>query len=986
MAMSKVGFKSARRDQGFDPIEVPGVSDQLRQNFERQETGIANHEKALADIRDFNVKQKTARETDEAELRLETVQEFSETAKKALGGLKKEYDRRRKVDALDKASRQVHTQQELEAAEEEYERAKEQGEKVQERAADLALKKGAAAKAVSAFKKLDTLQHIEIEQARLEQLGTNYELWMKNAMATNNTTVIPLGDGTTTTPMQAFKSSDAAATAAATRVLRREFFANYGMELSTQAATALGVQMNTVDAGIMSKVQQAEDVKRGIEDREGHKRALLSTILAGKPDMAMAVQRLSTTPGLQDPNKYMERANAYLYLKKWVLNQVKNGVITPAQGLSVLDQEHPMVKGKTYGEVDLQFAGEMANTIKTKDREDQQFYYWQQNEKARVEEAQIIENKHLYTHPQLVAEKARLAMMGYSAPGLKYLIDEVGKATGNGGMADAKDVKSYLMSRVNNGTWNDGLFELAKKAGYINEATEARNAWESPKNIAPLKQRFSEMEARLQAEAGLLYQAIAGGGGKYTPAGQALKVDLQNLATRTFRSPEFAAKYPDREERASEAIRQTLDMFEKHRNGTDKTHPFWYNPDTQTYPNVHQKLPYEEAGSATNRIAGIERRLETLGIKQGSTVNSKRVHEGIFKSSEYAWAAVNQYEQLGIYDESFLRYYANYTNGAYLSPFDLLKKAAGHLGIEVEQNPLSQTDRILAGYTSVSGEKAELNNPLPYSQQAVASAVNVQNRGDLRNMLNYMVRNPVDQKALITRLYPTAGPQLLKETTKMAQGLQGIDDIQIAQALLSANSADKSAVFYRTGDLGNMGGVAPHLRGRHLDVKRVDGGYFEYADLGKYIDIQDPEYGFVSLDKVPQTGDWYSHTKRGSHGRDYGTEFASGMSLKNGATVEDVRRGPNGEDIVTINTPEGKFEMRHGLAAESLSKALEPNLLIAELSTQLQKGYSSNKAWAEAIKVLLPNRNDRMAWLDNLIFNRAPGQWTLAMYQYLGDN
>lgn len=986
MAMSKVGFKSARRDQGFDPIEVPGVSDQLRQNFERQETGIANHEKALAEIRNFNVKQKASREKDEAELRLETVQEFSETAKRALGGLKKEYDRRRKVDALDKASRQVHTQQELEAAEEEYERAKEQGEKVQERAADLALKKGAAAKAVSAFKKLDTLQHIEIEQARLEQLGQNYELWMKNAMATNNTTVVPLGDGTVTTPMQAYKSSDAAATAAATRVLRREFFASYGMELSTQAATALGVQMNTVDAGIMGKVQQAEDVERGIADREGHKRAFLSTILAGQPDLANAVQRLSTTPGLQNPNVYMGRTNAYLHLKKWTLEAVKNGVLTPAQGLSVLNQKHPVDKKKTYGEVDVEFAAEMAATIKTKDRQDQQFYYWQQTEKARVEEAQIIENQDQYTHPQLVAEKARLAMMGYSAPGLKYLIDEVGNATGNGGMADAKDVKSYLMSRVNNGTWNDGLYDLAAKAGYINEATEARNAWESPKNIAPLKQRFSEMEARLQAEGGLLYQAIAGGGGKYTPAGQALKVDLQNLATRTFRSPEFAAKYPDREERASEAIRQTLDMFEKHRNGTDKTHPFWYNPEKQTYPNVHNKLPYEKAGSATDEITRIERRLETLGVKQGSTVNRQRVHEGIFIDQTAAQQAVEQYQRLGIYDESFLRYYSNYTNGAYLNPFDLLKKAASHHNVEVEQNELSQTDRILAGYTVVDGEKADLNNPLPYSQRAVASAVNVQNRGDLRNMLNYMVRNPVDQKALITRLYPKAGPQLLEEATKMAQGLEGVEDVQIAQALLSANSADKSAVFYRTGDFGNMGGVAPHLRGPHTDAKRVDGGYFEYADLGKYMDIQDPEYGFVPLDRVPQTGDWYSHTKRGSHGRDYGTQYASGISTKNGAYVEDVRRGPNGEDIVTLWTPEGRYEVRHGKAARSLSKALDPNKLIAQLNTQLGKGYSSNKAWAEAIKVLLPNRNDRMAWLDNLIFNRAPGQWTLAMYQYLGDN
>ena len=113
---------------------------------------------------------------------------------------------------------------------------------------------------------------------------------------------------------------------------------------------------------------------------------------------------------------------------------------------------------------------------------------------------------------------------------------------------------------------------------------------------------------------------------------------------------------------------------------------------------------------------------------------------------------------------------------------------------------------------------------------------------------------------------------------------------------------------YTTGDIG----TGPHYTGQHLDVKRSDGSYFEYGDLDEFVEIDDPEFGRVPLSRVPQTGDWQSHTRRGSHGRDYGTYSGSKVYLKNGAKVVSSQPTANG-DLLTIQLPDGRqFTFLHG--------------------------------------------------------------------------
>jgi len=116
------------------------------------------------------------------------------------------------------------------------------------------------------------------------------------------------------------------------------------------------------------------------------------------------------------------------------------------------------------------------------------------------------------------------------------------------------------------------------------------------------------------------------------------------------------------------------------------------------------------------------------------------------------------------------------------------------------------------------------------------------------------------------------------------------------------------AAVYITGNIG------PTSTGQHLDVKRTDGSFFEYGDLDQYVEVDDKDFGRVPLSKLPQTGDWASHTNRNSHGRDYGTWSGTPVYLKNGATVVSNDSTEHG-DYLVIELPNGeRYSFLHGTA------------------------------------------------------------------------
>ena len=113
------------------------------------------------------------------------------------------------------------------------------------------------------------------------------------------------------------------------------------------------------------------------------------------------------------------------------------------------------------------------------------------------------------------------------------------------------------------------------------------------------------------------------------------------------------------------------------------------------------------------------------------------------------------------------------------------------------------------------------------------------------------------------------------------------------------------------------GNIGPTSTGPHLDVKEVGGGNFAEDALDEYVEVDDPEFGRVSLGEIrKRTGgigdNQAQHRARGSHGVDYGLHSGTKVYVKNGAKVIGSRPSAHG-DVVTIELPNGKqYTFLHG--------------------------------------------------------------------------
>ena len=143
---------------------------------------------------------------------------------------------------------------------------------------------------------------------------------------------------------------------------------------------------------------------------------------------------------------------------------------------------------------------------------------------------------------------------------------------------------------------------------------------------------------------------------------------------------------------------------------------------------------------------------------------------------------------------------------------------------------------------------------------------------------------------------------------KIAQYKYGKKDVLKDPQVMRPSSP---VAVYMTGNIG------PTSTGPHLDVKQVGGGRFEETALDDYVEVEDPEFGRISLGELRQrtggVGDnWQEHANRGSHGIDYGTHSGTPVYLKNGAKKVGSRPSPHG-DVVTIELPTGEqYTFLHG--------------------------------------------------------------------------
>ena len=122
----------------------------------------------------------------------------------------------------------------------------------------------------------------------------------------------------------------------------------------------------------------------------------------------------------------------------------------------------------------------------------------------------------------------------------------------------------------------------------------------------------------------------------------------------------------------------------------------------------------------------------------------------------------------------------------------------------------------------------------------------------------------------------------------------------------------------------NVHSLGRNSSGPHLDMKQVDnpntpedetGAYYEYNDpeIREYIFVDDQELGMVPLPDVPMTGNWESHTVRGSNGYDYGIHDGRGIYINPPAKVVNSFRTSEGDDMMIIELPSGRrFKFHHG--------------------------------------------------------------------------
>ena len=156
-------------------------------------------------------------------------------------------------------------------------------------------------------------------------------------------------------------------------------------------------------------------------------------------------------------------------------------------------------------------------------------------------------------------------------------------------------------------------------------------------------------------------------------------------------------------------------------------------------------------------------------------------------------------------------------------------------------------------------------------------------------------------------------------------GLEKVDDATLMKYYteLQNGGEQSSAPYYDRPE--NMipqlayitGNIGPTSTGPHLDVKEVGGGNFAEDALDEFVEVDDPEFGRVSLGEIrKRTGgkgdNQAQHRARGSHGIDYGLYSGTKVYVKNGAKVIGTRPSAHG-DVVTIQLPNGKkYTFLHG--------------------------------------------------------------------------
>lgn len=217
-----IEFEGSQRSQGFRPINLPDVTEQIRLNAQQFENTLQRHEKATADVRAFNVKMKRGREEQETKIRMEQMAQFSDKLKQGLDVLQKTYEDSKQTEAKMALLDVQTTSEDLERIRLEIASMKGDSDKIDK----VKLKNAQKAnyEAIAALNNLDNYQKFHAQNSMVQSLGKYVKPWLNQRLATDDSTEIPIGDRVIT-PMQARSPAEIVA---ATEVLVRQFHEQTG--------------------------------------------------------------------------------------------------------------------------------------------------------------------------------------------------------------------------------------------------------------------------------------------------------------------------------------------------------------------------------------------------------------------------------------------------------------------------------------------------------------------------------------------------------------------------------------------------------------------------------------------------------------------------------------------------------------------------------------------------------------------------------------
>jgi hypothetical protein len=333
-----IEFRGTDRTQGFKPIEIPDVTQQIRLNNEQYERTLARHEKATAQIREFSFKMQQDKDRQEAENRLGELAKWSETLTRGLQTGQQVFEENKKTEAKMALLDVAESAQELENLRLELFSLREDSDKIDEVKAKIAVKENVNMEAVARLNKLDNFQRFHIESQLAETIGKYAKPWLLQRLETDTETEIPLPDGRTIAPSEARTPEEKRA---AMEVLLRTFHRETGASQLPDDQYRLSIKPHINDArtAILVAARKEHELFLSSGEQEKASQAFLS-----HRDLGKWVANIAAT---KDKNGYLGNARAWKAVRAQLKFWASNGQLTGKDIKAIFDQKssrNPKVK------------------------------------------------------------------------------------------------------------------------------------------------------------------------------------------------------------------------------------------------------------------------------------------------------------------------------------------------------------------------------------------------------------------------------------------------------------------------------------------------------------------------------------------------------------------------------------------------------------------------------------------------------------------